>query len=190
MAKNKKPLPWHVVEEQISKEMKWLRAAIETSPFDKEALAPITCRECLLRKIAILIVDGTIHAKELKRSTSLESFWTDKNKHPKQKKRPQITHGADWHNATMEKIENHFLYQNYEVVREPNLDWGRADLGIYKNNEKNLYVEVGTTSIFKLLVNLSAMRNCVYLIIPDDSRLIEFTCREGLKKNPQKELLA
>ena len=76
----------------------------------------------------------------------------------------------------MRKIENHFLHQNYEVEREPDLHWGRADLGVYKNGEKALYIEVGTTSLFKLLANLMQMENSVYLIVPNDNKLIEFTC--------------
>jgi len=176
MAHNKKPLPWHVVEKQILKEINWLRAAINPSPFNNEAYAPISCQECLLRKIAVLIVSGKVYAKEIKKSPLLESFWFNKRKHPKQKGRPKITHGAEWHNVTMEKIENHFLHQNYGVEREPNLHWGRADLGVYKNGEKALYIEVGTTSLFKLLVNLIQMENSVYLIVPNDNRLIEFTC--------------
>jgi len=176
MKQNKKPLPWHIVEEQILKEINWLRIAIDKSPFNNESYAPITCEECLLRKIAVLIVTGKVHVKEIKRASSLSSFWFNKPKHLKQKERPEITHGADWHNATMRKIENHFLHQNYEVEREPDLHWGRADLGVYKNGEKALYIEVGTTSLFKLLANLMQMENSVYLIVPNDNKLIEFTC--------------
>lgn len=64
--------------------------------------------------------------------------------------------------------------QGYEVEREPNIHWGRADLGVYKKGTQNLYIEVGTTSLFKLLVNLTAMRNITYLIVPSDDKLIEF----------------
>lgn len=176
MSQNKKPLLWHMVEKQILKEMNWLRAVIETSPFNNETYAPISCQECLLRKIAVLIINGKVHAKEIKKAPPLESFWFNKTKRAKQKERPVIIHGAEWHNTTMEKIENHFLHQKYEVEREPNLHWGRADLGVYKNGEKDLFIEVGTTSFFKLLTNLNTMRNCIYLIVPNDNKLIEFTC--------------
>ena len=175
MNQNKKSLPWHVVEKQILKETNWLRAVIDT-PFGNEGSVPITCEECLLRKIALLIVTGRVHVKEIKKAASLASFWFNKSKHQEQERKPRIIHGADWHNSTMEKIENHFLHQNYEVEREPNLHWGRADLGVHKNGEKALYIEVGTTSLFKLLTNLMQMKNSVYLIVPNDDKLIEFTC--------------
>jgi len=75
----------------------------------------------------------------------------------------------------MEKIENHFLALGYEVTREPNLSHGRADLGVFKDGQPNLYVEVGTvTSFYKILLNLKAMRNFVYLLVTADNQLIEF----------------
>lgn len=64
--------------------------------------------------------------------------------------------------------------QGYDVVREPNIDHGLADLGVYKSGVPNLYIEVGTTSLFKLWLNLSTMSNCVYLIVSSDDKLVEF----------------
>ncbi|MBU1015306.1 hypothetical protein KKI17_02615 [Patescibacteria group bacterium] len=75
----------------------------------------------------------------------------------------------------MRDIENHFLHQQFEVVREPDLRWGRADLGIYKDNEKPLLVEVGSVSLFKVWMNLEVMTDFVYLLVPSDEKLIEFT---------------
>ena len=75
----------------------------------------------------------------------------------------------------MKRIEIHFLAKGFQVEREPNITWGRADLGIYKTGQKTLYVEVGTTSLRKLFINLKGMKNFVYLIVPNESRLIEFT---------------
>ena len=177
MPQNKKPLPWHIIEKQILKEMNWLRVTIDTPPFSKsDPCVPIKCPECLLRKIAILIINGKVKAKEIKKTSLLKSFWAGKSRNSNQKRKSNKIHGSAWHNATMEKIENHFLCQNFEVEREPNLYWGRADLGIYKNGEKDLHIEVGTISLFKLLINLKMMKNCIYLIVPDDKKLIEFTC--------------
>jgi len=65
----------------------------------------------------------------------------------------------------------------YKVIREPNLYWGRADLEVYKQGEKLLFIEVGTISLFKLWTNLKLMKNCIYLIVPDDNKLIEFVCK-------------
>lgn len=74
----------------------------------------------------------------------------------------------------MEKVEKHFTSQGFDVVREPNLHRGRADLGVFKHGEKDLYIEVGTTSLFKLYINLKEMRHFIYLIVPRDNYIIEF----------------
>ncbi len=83
-------------------------------------------------------------------------------------------HGGEWHQETMAKIEKHFIYSGCKVEREPTIRWGRADLGVYKNGSLNLYIEVGTVSLFKLWMNLSLVKDCVYLIVPNDDKLIEF----------------
>jgi len=54
----------------------------------------------------------------------------------------------------------------FDVVREPTLHQGRADLGVYKKGTPDLFIEVGTTSL---------RRNFIYLIVPNDEKLIEFT---------------
>lgn len=96
---------WHVVEEKIKKEMNWLRNIVSTY-LKEEKLAPMGCRECFIRRIAILIISGRIKAKEIKKSPRLKTFWLNKRV---KKKRPEICHGSDWHQEMMEKIENHFL---------------------------------------------------------------------------------
>ncbi len=172
--KSKKSLPWDVAEKKIAEEIKWLRGAIDTFSNEEKGVA-ITCRECLMRKIAILIISGKIRASEIRKSPPLKNFWGIKNrKTMNKKKRPNKQHGSDWHMETMKKIENHFLSRGYQVVQEPNLYWGRADLGIYKKGKPDLLIEVGTTSFFKLWMNLEMMKNFIYLIVPDDDKLIEF----------------
>jgi len=74
----------------------------------------------------------------------------------------------------MEQIEDFFLRQGYKVIREPILHWGRVDLGIFKKNKQDLYIEVETTSFFKLWMNLRIMENFTFLIVPNDDKLIEF----------------
>lgn len=163
---------WDTVEKKIKEEMIWLRNTIDTF-LQEEKNAPVGCRECFLRKIAILIVSGRVKASQITKNPPLKSFWLDiKNKNKKGKK---IYHGSDWHRETMKRIENHFIYLGYEVLQEPDLNQGRADLGVYKNGEKDLYIEVGTTSFFKLWRNLETMKHCTYLIVPNDNKLIEFT---------------
>ncbi len=87
-------------------------------------------------------------------------------------------HGSDWHKETMTKIENHFLALGFKVGREPDIFGGRADLGISKKGKPTLYIEVGTTSFFKLWLNLIRKRKqkFIHLIVPNDNKLIEFTC--------------
>lgn len=165
----KKSLPWDEVERQISKEMFWLRNVIETF-HEKDENSPVTCKECLLRKIAILIISGKVKATEITKKHSGGNFWLSKKSNNKLK----ISHGKEWHQKTMEEIESHFLQLGFKVAREPNLHWGRADLGIYKKDERDLLVEVGTTTFFKLWVNLSEMKNFILLVVPNDDRLIEF----------------
>ena len=162
---------WVTVERKIKEEMEWLRRVLDTF-LEEEKAAPMGCRECFLRRIAILIVSGNVKAAEITKSSSLKSFWIDRKLLTR--KRKKIYHGGEWHREMMEKIESHFLCLGYRVVREPNLHHGRADLGIFSKKGKALYVEVGTISFYKLWLNLEAMRNFVYLIVPDDTRLIEF----------------
>lgn len=169
-----KSLPWDEVEKLILNEIIWLRNNIET--FHKEEKnAPVTCNDCLLRKIAILIVSGKVTATEIKKSSKLKSFWDNQGCVSKNNNL-KIYHGQNWHRETMENIENHFISQGFKVVREPNLQWGRADLGVYKQREQDLMIEVGTTSLFKLWLNLAKMKNITYLIIPNDEKIIEFIC--------------
>ena len=78
-------------------------------------------------------------------------------------------------NVIAEYFENH----GFEVVPEPFFNKGRADLGIYKDGYLDLFVEVGTTSAYKLWWNLQMMTNSKVLLVPDETRAIEFTCRDG-----------
>jgi len=166
---------WDTVEKKIQEEMDWLESNINTFS-NEEKTAPKGCRECFLRRIAILIVSGQVKAKEITKNPPLKSFWLNKklNRTNRLKKR----HGSDWHKETMDKIENHFLSLGFNVVREPDISGGRADLGVFKKGKPNLYIEVGTTSFFKLWLNLARKRvlNFTYLIVPNDDKLIEFTC--------------
>lgn len=167
-----KSLLWDEVEKLILNEIIWLRNNIET--FHKEEKnAPVTCNDCLLRKIAILIASGKVTATEIKKSSELKSFWAENNS---KNEKLKIYHGSDWHREIMEKIENHFSSRGFDVTREPTLQWGRADLGIYKQGEQDLIIEVGTTSLFKLWLNLVKMKNITFLVVPNDEKIIEFIC--------------
>ncbi len=163
-----KCLPWDEVEKAIYKEQKWIKRNIEPSPYSDKS-SPITCPDCLRRRIAILIVSGKIKVKKIKSPNLWDGFDFEKNKRKK--------HGHDWHNNMMNIIARHFEKQDYGVDYEPNLNYGNADLLVYNKkdkNEKNIYVEVGTVSLYKLLYNLETMKNVDFLIVPTGDYLIEF----------------
>jgi hypothetical protein len=162
---------WDTIEKKIRTEINWLENSVDTF-LNEEKNAPKGCRECFLRRIAILIVSGQVKATEITKTPPLKSFWL--NKKVKRRAISKKRHGSDWHRETMDKIENHFLSLGFKVAREPDVCGGRADLGVFKKGKPILYIEVGTTSFFKLWLNLQRVRNFVYLIIPDDERLIEF----------------
>lgn len=166
---------WNKVEDMIRHEMLWLENVVQTFGPEESTNVPVSCRYCLLRNIALLIVTGKVRAREIKKKPPLKSFWhTSKKSLSVSQRLRKILHGKEWHRATMQKIESHFLLQGCRVAREPNITWGRADLGVYCEGQKNLFIEVGTTSFYKLWVNLSRMRNSVYLLVPDDDILVEF----------------
>lgn len=163
---------WIETESHIRKEIDWLRRIIpvfsdKNDPYVLYVKA--SCSECVLRNIALLITAGKISAREIQRSPYLESFWRISKGASS-----RISHGKEWHSSTMEQIRDHFVVEGCEVVIEPSLAMGRADLGIYKAGVPDLLVEVGTTSLFKLYINLERMRNAIILLVPDDDRLIEF----------------
>lgn len=161
---------WLIVEKKIEEETNWLKNVVATF-LDKETSAPEGCRLCFIRKIAILIITGQVMAKEIKRDSTLKSLWLEKKQKNNRKK---INHGKEWHQKIMEKIENHFLAQGYKVKREPDIYGGRADLVAYKTKNHLIFIEVGTTSFFKLWLNLEKTNNFTYLIVPDDEKIIEF----------------
>jgi hypothetical protein len=140
MAKNikkTKSLPWDEVESAVQKEIDWLSQVILPSPFEKDY-----CPKCILRQISTLILSGKIKAKNI--TSKNDSLWINT------KTRLNKNHGAKWHSDMMNVIAGHFRKLGYKIVVEPNLNKGRADLGIYHDKEKPLYVEVGTVSLPKL----------------------------------------
>lgn len=159
-----KSLPWNVVEEAINKEIKWLEEIIIDSPFKKEEKE---CRKCIFRRIAVLILSGKINVKDIKSSVSLwgknRSFIMGK------------PHGKEWHSEMMRLVASYFQSLEYEVAVEPNLSFGRADLGVYKEGKRNLFIEVGTVSISKLLLNLKSMKGSDILLVLDSNHAVELS---------------
>jgi hypothetical protein len=166
-----KGLPWHKVEEAINREIKWLETAIAQTVIGKVS----GCDACryTYRKIALLIVTGKIKAKEF---TAREGhdLWDDLTQ--KHGIRKSARHGGIWHRKMMDVVTEYFANQGFEVISEPFLSQGRADLGIHKDGHVDLFVEIGDTSAYKLWWNLQMLTNCRILLVPDEKRVIEFTC--------------
>ena len=74
----------------------------------------------------------------------------------------------------------YFKSKNYEIVLEPRLNYGRADLGFYQKNKKPTYVEVGTVSLFKLWYNILSMENATFLIVTSENYLIELKSHKNI----------
>jgi hypothetical protein len=164
-------LPWHVVEEAINREIEWLEGTIEQTVISKVP----GCDDCryTFRKIALLIVTGKIKAREFTARDG-HDLWDGLTQ--KQGIKKSARHGGDWHKKMMDVITEYFRNQGFEVIPEPFLSQGLADLGVYKDGHMDLFVEIGTTSAYKLSRNLQTLTNCRILLVPDEKRVIEFTC--------------
>jgi len=164
-------LPWHIVEEAINRESEWLRRVIVQTSTEKVP----RCDECryTFRKIALLIITGRIKAKEFIARDG-HDLWDDLTQKRGVKK--SARHGGSWHRRMMDVITEYFENQGFEVIPEPFLNKGRADLGVYKDGYTDLFVEVGTTSAYKLWWNLQMLTNSKILLVPDEKRAIEFAC--------------
>jgi hypothetical protein len=165
-------LPWHLVEEAINREIEWLERVIEQTVIGKVP----GCDDCryTYRKIALLIITGKIKAKEFIARDG-HDLWDDLTQ--KHGIKASARHGGIWHKKMMDVITEYFENQGFEVIPEPFLSQGRADLGIYKDGHMDLFVEIGTTSAYKLWWNLQILTSCKILLVPDEKRAIEFTCR-------------
>jgi hypothetical protein len=163
-------LPWHVVEEAINREIKWLQTVIEQTATDKLP----GCDDCryTYRRIAFLVVTGRIKAKEFIAREG-HDLWDDLTQ--KRGIRGAARHGGDWHKKMMNVITEYFERQEFEVIPEPFLSQGRADLGVYKDGHMDLFIEVGTTSAHKLWWNLQMLINSKILLDLMRREAIEFS---------------
>jgi hypothetical protein len=166
-------LPWHLVEEAINREIEWLERVIEQTVIGKVP----GCDDCryTYRKIALLIITGKIKAKEFIARDG-HDLWDDLTQ--KHGIKGSSRHGGSWHKRMMDVITEYFENQGFEVIPEPFLSQGRADLGIHKDGHMDLFIEIGDTSAYKLWRNLQMLTNCRILLVPDEKRAIEFTCRD------------
>jgi len=71
------PLSWHSIEADINKETIWLKNNIPVLPGSYKANPPLlNCDDCILRKIAILIVNGRIKATEYN-TRNTQNMWNN-----------------------------------------------------------------------------------------------------------------
>ena len=176
------PLPWHEVEQSILNEERWLSEVFNFGPYSGEDSAPVPpglSNDKMLRQIAIAIVNGAVEACEI-RSTLELGLWSDENKYIEQIDAGDERHGGHWHRTMMGMVKQHFSNEGFEVINEPFLSMGRADLGVYKSGYHDLYVEIGTTSLFKTWINMKTMPNTILLFIPTTSYAIEFKINDSI----------
>lgn len=161
---------WFNVEKAIRQEITWLKSKVFVQRDFENDKPPFLNEDFLLRKIAILIVSGIIYGAEIKVKQG-NDFWNNcKNSEKSELK----DHGGRWHKTMMKSIFNYFRNITSDIVVEPMLRYGRADIGV-KLPGDSLYFEVGTiSSFFKLWYNFSTMKNITMIIIPSGDYLIEF----------------
>jgi site-specific recombinase XerD len=168
--KRENPPAWHIIEPLINKEKDWLKNNISVLS-DAYQTKPLALSNCyILRKLATLIVNGRVKAKEFLTSGKID-LWDGLTK--KVGVNNISYHGKEWHKKMMTVTYEYFEKQNYKVTLEPVLNYGRADLGINIKSNKILYIEIGTVSLFKLWYNLSVMQNIAFLIVPSEDYAIE-----------------
>lgn len=156
---------WNEIENQISEEVIFLSRNIIPSPYRQDDF--IKCNDCIFRQIAILIVSGKIKMTKIVYTNN--EIWQE-NKYTKPLTlRKQ--HGASWHNSLIRIIESYFNQNKYKIKLEPDMYYGRADLGV---PSLNLFIEVGTINLYKLYNNLINMADCRIIIVPENNYLIEF----------------
>ena len=174
-------LPWHEVEKTILKEERWLNEIFDFGTYsniDTVSAPPGLSNDKMLRQIAIAIVNGTVEGCEIRNSSTC-GLWSEKNNFIDEADEGDERHGSNWHRTMMNTVKQHFCNEGFEVINEPYLGFGRADLGVYKSGYPDLYVEIGTTSLFKTWFNINTMSNKILLFIPTSSYAIEFKINKG-----------
>lgn len=172
-----KNLPWDIVERAVNKEIDWLKRVIltrkSTGALSFMEGGATTCDNCnyTYRKIALLIITGKIKAREITAKKN-KDLWDGLSK--KEIRKAKQRHGGEWHRFMMDVIIQFFEIQKYDITIEPHLNFGRADLGIYNKGKKNLYIEVGTVSIYKLWLNLQTIEEAIFLIVSSENKVVEF----------------
>jgi len=154
---------WLDIEKSINIEINWLKNNIV--PYSKDVNPLNYSNDVFYRLIAILIVGGNIKATEY--------LYTNEYDFGNLEKDIDKTHGAEWHNNMITYLESYFSKLNISTeLSEPKLYYGHADLKIIKNDKK-IYFEIDTISIFKLWINLLKTKNITIIVITHN-KIIKF----------------
>jgi len=158
---------WNSVENFLNKEIVWLKQSISLLPDGYRKNPPfIQCDNCLFRKIATLLIGGVIKATDITVNKALLNDSLPVKKH---------FHGKEWHGKLLAELYNYFKKAGLKVETEPVINYGRADLGFYDEiSKRNVYIEIGTVSLYKVWYNLASMNNIIILLIPSESKIIKF----------------
>jgi hypothetical protein len=138
------PLPWHEVEHAILKEERWLTEVFDFGPYADKNSGPVPpglSEDKMLRQIAIAIVNGTIIAHVINNPHEL-GLWSLEHSNIYQNDEHNERHGGHWHQSMMDIVKQHFISEGFEVVNEPYLSLGRADLGVYKSGYQDLFIDI------------------------------------------------
>ncbi len=157
---------WADAENEIVKNIIWLKEDVSVMPERYRNDSPlknlIKCDDCLLRRIATLIVSGDVKAEKILLKDFWPKFYFDESD------RRLHNHGADWHRKMIDSVAQYIGREN--VIIEPILNYGRADIGII---DKATYIEIGTVSLLKIWYNLMAMPSSIFILIPDGDFIIK-----------------
>lgn len=156
---------WNLIEQKIKIEEDFLKNNIDLSPFSHND--QIKCPDCLFRLLASLLVSGNIKVHLIKYQD--DSFW-NKNGLILNKNNNK-DHGAFWHSSKIKLIKKYFEINGFTAENEPQLFYGRCDLGISK---LKVFIEVGTINLYKLYLNLLNMKEGRILLVTSDSATLEF----------------
>lgn len=165
---------WQETEDAIDKEIAFLIKSISVLPERYRGQTALTnlikCDNCIFRKIATLIVGGLVKIQRRPVQNIWSGFYFD------DKERKLLHHGRDWHKKMIDSIIQYLSKtgSNNKIVVEPILNYGRADIGIFDEDKRPTYIEVGTVSVFKFWYNLMVMPNSIFILIPNDDFIIKF----------------
>ena len=158
--KTSKSISWLDIESVIKTEIFWLKSHIR--PFKINSNLLNYSDNEVYRNIAIQIVSGKVKATEVGYLFENVDFYKNFKK----------MHGSAWHDNTMKYFKKYFIGLGYDIIDEPSLFYGRADLAVVGSRKKCI-IEIGTINLMKLWLNLVNMKDVV-LIIVTNKTVIKF----------------